>query len=248
MAIVSAQQERASLGLRPLRIIDYGLIPYDECWDYQRRLAIEVGNGIAPETLLLLEHPHTYTCGKRGGRANILLAAGVLEALGVSVLDVDRGGDVTYHGPGQLVAYPIINLKNYGPDIDYPSYVRRLEDALFGTLADFAIPAERVRFLSGAWSLSGTVPEKIAAIGVKVDAKGITTHGIALNVSTDLTYFDHIVPCGIRGKGVTSMSRILNREVDMQSVKRSFAQHIERVFGFTASLDVRAGQVTGGIR
>lgn len=248
MALVSAQQERASLGLRPLRITDLGLISYSECWDYQRRLASEVGSELTPETLLLLEHPHTYTCGKRGGRDNILVTAADLEALGVSVLDVDRGGDVTYHGPGQLVAYPIINLHNYGPIIDYSSYVRRLEDVLFDTLADFAITAERVRFLSGAWSLVGDVPEKIAAIGVKVDVKGITTHGIALNVTTDLTFFEHIVPCGIRGKGVTSMSRILGSEVDMQSVKTSFAQHFKRVFGFTGSLDVIGTQTTDGVR
>jgi len=248
MTLVSAQQERASLGLRPLRIIDLGLVSYDECWDYQRRLAIEVGNETAPETLLLLEHPHTYTCGKRGGRDNILVGADDLHTLGVHVIDVDRGGDITYHGPGQLVAYPIINLHNYGPKIDYPSYVRRLEDVLFGTLADFAITAERVRFLSGAWALVGDVPEKIAAVGVKVTAKGVTTHGIALNVTTDLTFFGHIVPCGIRGKGVTSMSRILGRDVEMQRVKRSFAQHFERIFSFTASLDVSGTMTIGGVR
>ncbi len=245
MIDVPTQQERASLGLRPLRIIDLGRIPYDECWDRQRLIAANVGNKLAPETLLLLEHPHTYTCGKRGGRDNILADPHHLAALGITVLDVDRGGDVTYHGPGQLVAYPIINLQNYGAAIDYPAYVRRLEDVLLGTLAEFDIAAERVRFLSGAWYLFGEVPEKIAAIGVKVDSKGITTHGIALNVNTDLSFFEHIVPCGIRGKGVTSMGRLLRREVNMGSVKSSFTRHFARVFGFAYSLHTASDQING---
>ena len=237
---VIALQEGASLRLRPLRIIDLGMIPYAECWERQRLIAHDVGkgDGSAPETLLLLEHPHTFTCGKRGGRDNILADPMQLVALGITVLDVDRGGDVTYHGPGQLVAYPIINLRNYGDSIDYPGYVRKLESVLIGTLADFNINAERLRFLSGAWYVSGAVPEKIAAIGVKVDSKGVTTHGIALNVNTKLSFFEHIVPCGIQGKGVTSMGRILNREVDMAAVKVSFTAHFERVFGFSHSLHI----------
>jgi lipoyl(octanoyl) transferase len=240
-----AQQERASLRLRPLRILDLGLIPYDECWEMQRQIAEDVGRANAPETLLLLEHPHTFTCGKRGGRENILAPPMELTALGATVLDVDRGGDVTYHGPGQLVAYPIINLRKYGENIDYPAYVRRLEDVLFGTLASFEISAGRVRFLSGAWYLGGDIPEKIAAIGVKVDGKGVTTHGIALNVNTDLRFFNYIIPCGIRGKGVTSMSKLLGYEVDLNAVKLSFAQHFEHIFSFTHALQIARDQNTG---
>src|SRR5687767_4092281 len=115
MTTLPLHLERASLGLRPLRILDLGLIPYSECWDLQRQIAVDVGNSIATETLILLEHLHTYTCGKRGGRDHILATPGELDALGAVVLDVDRGGDVTYHGPGQLVAYPIMNLHEYGP-------------------------------------------------------------------------------------------------------------------------------------
>ena len=240
------QQERASLRLRPLRIIDLGMIPYAECWERQRSIAEGVGNGNVPETLLLLEHPHTFTCGKRGGRDNILGEPKQLDDLGVSVLDVDRGGDVTYHGPGQLVAYPIINLRNYGETIDYPAYVRRLEDVLIDVLADFNVNAGRVRFLSGAWYISGQVTDKIAAIGVKVDSKGVTTHGIALNVNTDLTFFDYIIPCGIRGKGVTSITRLLGDEVDIATVKVRFTAHFERVFGFAHTLNPIGEQSVGG--
>jgi|SRR5687768_4591468 len=236
MTFPAAQHERASLGLRPLRILDLGLIPYEECWVLQRHLAIEIGNDNAPETLLLLEHPHTYTCGKHGGRDNILVPQATLDAIGAVVIDVDRGGDITYHGPGQLVAYPIIKLEEYGTGFDYPGYVRKLEYVLISTLADFAIQAERVRFLSGAWYVGGNVPQKIAAIGVKVSTKGITTHGIALNVNTDLSFFDSIVPCGIKGKGVTSMSRLLGCEVELKPVKGIFASHFARTFKFPDSL------------
>ena len=191
--------------LAPLRVLDLGLIPYAECWELQEQIAAEVGTGEAPETLLLLEHPHTYTCGRRGGRDHILVDDGELERLGIAVLDVNRGGDVTYHGPGQLVAYPIINLHNYGNEIDYPGYVRTLERVLVSTLADFAISAHTLDGLSGAWVRTETGEQKIAAIGVRVDGRGITSHGIALNVATDMNFFSYIVPCGITGKGVSSM-------------------------------------------
>jgi lipoate-protein ligase B len=218
--------------LRDLEVIDLGVIPYAECWALQNKIAVEVSSGARPETLLLLEHPHTYTCGRRGGRDHILAGDDVLEREGIVVLDVDRGGDVTYHGPGQLVAYPIINLLAAGPTVDYPGYVRTLETVLIRTLADFAISAHTAEGLSGAWAATEAGPEKVAAIGVRVDGRGITTHGIALNVAPDLRFFGYIVPCGIVDKGVTSIEQIAGSAPDMAEVKAAFARRFAEVFGF----------------
>jgi lipoyl(octanoyl) transferase len=232
-AVKGADQQPGS---RPLAVLDLGLIGYAECWDLQNRLAAELGRGDGPETLLLLEHPHTFTCGRRGGRDHILVSEADLERAGVTVLDVDRGGDVTYHGPGQLVAYPIIDLHAYGPNIDYPGYVRHLEQVLIDSLADFGIRSHRLKDFSGAWVSVNAAESKIAAVGVKVDGRGITTHGIALNLSTDLTYFARIVPCGISDKAVTSMDQITAGPHDMSRVKASFAKHFARLFAFADGL------------
>jgi lipoyl(octanoyl) transferase len=218
--------------LRDLDVVDLGLILYAECWDLQNRIAAEVAAGTRPETLLLLEHPHTYTCGRRGGRENILAGDDVLKREGIIVLDVDRGGDVTYHGPGQLVAYPIVNLLAAAPTIDYPGYVRTLETVLVGVLADFAIDAHALEGFSGAWVTTEAGPEKIAAIGVRVDGRGITTHGIALNVAPDLAYFGYIVPCGIADKGVTSIERVAGTAPAVAAAKAAFVRRFAEVFGF----------------
>jgi len=217
---------------RPLDVRDLGLIGYEECWDLQRKLAALVLSGEAPDTLLLLEHPHTYTCGRAGGRGNILASEADLARLGASVIDVDRGGDVTYHGPGQLVAYPIVNLFTSRIGRDYRAYVRSLEKVLIGLLADFDITAYQIAGLTGAWVRTNDCEEKIAAIGVKVDGRGVTTHGIALNVNTDLSFFEKIIPCGISDKGVTSMSRLLGGKIEMGRVKSEFARHFKEVFSF----------------
>jgi lipoyl(octanoyl) transferase len=219
---------------RPLSVVDLGLIDYQECWALQNRLAIQVASSSANETLLLLEHPHTYTCGRRGGRDHILLNDPELSAAGVAVLDVDRGGDVTYHGPGQLVAYPILNLASHG-SIDYHAYLRSLEAALISTLASFAISARRLQGFSGVWVGAG-MPEKIAAIGVRVDGRGITTHGVALNVAPDLSFFAGIVPCGINDKGVTSMQQLLGAAPEMAAVKRAFIAAFASEFGYRTSV------------
>ncbi len=140
---------------------------------------------------------------------------------------------MTYHGPGQLVAYPLINLHPYGEHIDYPGYIRTLERVLIGALADFAISAHTLDGLSGAWIATETGEEKIAAIGVRVDGRGITSHGIALNVTTDLRFFGYIVPCGIADKGVISMDRLLPSTPSMEEVKAKFTRRFAEVFGFT---------------
>jgi lipoate-protein ligase B len=220
---------------RPLRVVDLGLISYAECWELQRQLASALGNSEGDENVLLLEHPHTYTCGRRGGRDHILVGNDFLKREGVTVLDVDRGGDITYHGPGQLVAYPVINLFAHSERVDYGGYVRALERVLIDSLAYFGISAVQLRGFSGAWVERGGVPEKIAAIGVKVDGRGVTSHGIALNVTTDLRFFDYIVPCGITGKGVTSLHRLLGTAPAMSEVKAAFVRSFSKEFGYSAS-------------
>jgi len=213
--------------------MELGFIPYEICWELQKRLAVERARGAVADTLLLLEHPHTYTCGRRGGRDHILIDEAELRARRIAVLDVDRGGDVTYHGPGQLVAYPILQLAEEGQTANYHAYLRSLEEVLVNTLANFHIRARRFPGFSGVWLGEEGAEEKIAAIGVKVDGHGVSTHGIALNVNTDLEYFGHIVPCGITEKGVTSMRRVLGKAVDMDEVKETFTRSFCDVFGYT---------------
>ena len=193
-----------------------GLIPYREAWELQRRLAEQRRAGEVPDTLLLLQHPHTYTIGRSGSRDHVFLSDVQLAARGITCLEVDRGGDVTYHGPGQLVGYPIVDL---GLKPDVGAYLRGLEGCLIDVLAGFGISAARLPGFTGVW-IEGE--RKIAAIGVKV-ASGITTHGFALNVSTDLSLFTHILPCGIRDKGVTSMARELGRAPAMTAVEDAVA-------------------------
>lgn len=175
-----------------------GVVPYREAWAMQQELAAARRAGPIPDTVLLLQHPHTYTIGRSGTRAHVFLTDAELAERGIVCLEVDRGGDVTYHGPGQLVGYPILDL---GPTPDVGRYLRLLEASLIDVLADFGIGADRLPGYTGVWIGN----RKIGAIGVKV-AQGITTHGFALNVTTDLAYFSHILPCGIPDKGITSMA------------------------------------------
>ena len=205
----------------------------------QKELAAQRAAGQIGDTLLLLEHPHTYTFGSRGRRAHehLLVERSALDAAGVAVLDVDRGGDVTYHGPGQLVGYPILRLADYG--LDAVQYIRALETALIAVVASYGLPAGRVRHLTGVW----VGDEKLAAIGVKVDVHGVTQHGFALNVNTDLDYFAKIVPCGIRNKGVSSLSALLGRAVPLAEV----IERTAAAFGetFAVELDAAALAISG---
>ncbi len=217
---------------RNLRVIDLGLIDYAECWDFQNKIAAEVESGHALETLLLLEHPHTYTFGRSGGREHVLVSEEELKHHGIATYDVDRGGDITYHGPGQLVAYPIINLRNYGERLNYGGYVRTLERVLIAVLGEIGIASHPLKGFSGVWIDGPTGEEKIAAVGVRVNGRGITTHGISLNVAPDLRFFSYIVPCGISDKGVTTISQTLGSDVPMFIVKDTFARHFADQFGF----------------
>jgi lipoyl(octanoyl) transferase len=199
-----------------------GVVDYDEAWALQNRLAAARRAGLAPDTLVLLQHPHTYTIGRRGTRDHVYMSDDELSRRRITCLEVDRGGDVTYHGPGQLVGYPILDL---GPQPDVGRYLRTLEGCLIDVLADFAIPAGRLHGYTGVW----LGDRKIAAIGVKV-SQGITTHGFALNVSTDLSLFTHILPCGIADKGVTSMEAELGRAPAMTAVEAAVVDHFSARF------------------
>lgn len=207
-----------------MQVARLGTVDYQEAWDLQRRLAEARREGAIPDTLLLLEHPHTYTLGRRGNRENILLSPEELSGRGIAVYEVDRGGDVTYHGPDQLVGYPILKLE---PGFTYVGYIRALERALLEAVRVLGVRAELKEGYSGVW----VGEEKLCAIGVKVDAYGVTSHGFALNVNTDLSYFGHIVPCGITDKGVTSLQSVLGRRVSPRRVERAVIGNLAETFG-----------------
>lgn len=199
-----------------------GQVPYGPAWDLQRRLAEMRAADQIPDALLLLEHPHTYTLGRRGDPAHILLPPDHLAELGIEVYNIDRGGDVTYHGPGQLVGYPIMAMREDQRDVI--RYVRLLEAVIMDALADLGIETQRSEGFSGVWIGN----DKIAAIGVKVGR--VTTHGFALNVNTDMSYFSHIIPCGLDNKGVTSMEAVLGGPVPIADVCEAVTRHFGLVF------------------
>jgi lipoyl(octanoyl) transferase len=201
-----------------------GLIPYRDAHDRQQTLVEQRKADEVPDTLMLLEHPHVLTLGRAADRGNILADEDVRRSLGVEVFETGRGGDVTYHGPGQLVAYPIFKL---GPGRqDIRRYVRDLQEVILRTARDFGVEAEpRGGDQIGVWVGN----EKLAAIGVRV-SRWVTMHGFALNVTTDLKYFQLIVPCGLRGLGVTSLERLLGRPVAVAEVEKCVIQHFGDIF------------------
>jgi lipoyl(octanoyl) transferase len=204
---------------------DLGVCEYLPSLELQRKVVQRRKRSEVPDCLLFVEYPHTITLG-RGGKAEHLLAAvSELKSRSVGYWETDRGGDITYHGPGQMIAYPILDLKGLRRDIDW--YLRSLEECIIETLVDFGIQGDRVAGATGVW----VGDEKIAAIGVRT-SQWVTSHGVALNVDTDLDYFDLIVPCGLRSRGVTSLSRILgSRAPGLHEVKSRFTDHFGRIFG-----------------
>lgn len=230
---------------RKINFIDLGIIPYKQAWDLQESylkelvdlkiaaqnsIGVDLGNSSTniqdtthnsqPAThnqLLFCEHPHVYTLGKSGKAENLLIDIQKMQEVGAEYFPINRGGDITYHGPGQLVAYPILDLENFFTDIH--RYMRSLEEAVIQTCQAFGLLAGRVEGLTGVWiDPEGNNPRKICALGVKT-SRWVTIHGLAFNVNTNLDYFGHIVPCGITDKAVTSLQKELGKEIPMEEVK-----------------------------
>ncbi len=208
-----------------------GRVPYDEAFALQERLVAERAAG-APDRLLLLEHPPVYTLGSAADAGNLLWDEAERARHGISVAQIDRGGDVTYHGPGQMVAYPILQLARMPGQMhaNVVGYVRGLERAVIAALATYGVAAYPIAGLTGVWVSTPNGDAKIAAIGVRVNVRAITKHGLALNLNTDLRHFDGIIPCGIRDKGVTSLAELLGGPVDEPDACRRFADAFSAEF------------------
>ncbi|MBL7995972.1 lipoyl(octanoyl) transferase LipB [bacterium] len=222
--------------MKPINILKLGLSDYASTWDLQKKLFDLRLNGKIEDTLVLCEHPHTYTVGKNGvdnvGK-HLLMNKEELKKNNISVFEIDRGGDITYHGPGQIVGYPILNLNNYYRDMH--RYLRDIEETIIQTLADFGITGKRVDTATGVWVDTPRGAEKICAIGVKV-TRWITMHGFALNVNSNLDFFNNIVPCGITDKGVTSMEKTAGTQVELSRVEDNIITSFEDVFHVTSQI------------
>jgi lipoyl(octanoyl) transferase len=209
---------------RTLQVQWLGRVPYRDALDLQAEVVSRRRAGEIPDQLILLEHPHVVTLGTSSRAEHVLLSPGEMEARGIELFEVGRGGDVTYHGPGQLVGYPILCL---APDRkDLHRYLRDLEGALLSALAEFGIPGRRQEGLTGVWTPQG----KVAAIGVRVSSGWITSHGFALNVDPALSFFSSIIPCGIQDQAVTSMASILGRSISLEEVSPSVIRSFGEVF------------------
>ena len=225
--------------MQKVTLIDLGLKDYKETWEYQEALfqsIIDVKidnrkNNLSAKTsnyFLFVEHPHVYTLGKSGDMSNLLLNEEQLTQKGATFYKINRGGDITYHGPGQLVGYPILDLDNFFTDIH--KYLRFLEDVIIKTLAEYGIKSERSEGETGVWLDVGTPSaRKICAMGVRT-SRWVTMHGFALNVNANLGYFDNIIPCGIKGKAVTSMEAELDKKIPLDEVKEKILKHFSELF------------------
>ena len=214
-----------------------GLVDYKEAWDLQKELFLEnfeiktgKREGETSNHLFLLEHPHVYTLGKSGDKKNLLLNDELLKLKEASFYKIDRGGDITYHGPGQLVGYPVFDLDKL--NISIKDFVFNIEEMLIQTVAHYGITATRLEGATGVWLDAGdsVKARKIAAIGMKISKK-VSMHGFALNINTNLDYFNYIIPCGLQDKGVTSLQKELNREVSMEEVTEVLIKKFEEIFG-----------------
>ena len=210
---------------RPLSVLELGVLPYAYALELQDDLIVKRRAGDISDTLLLLEHPHVITMGSGSHAEHVLVSDAEREHMGIELFKAGRGGDVTYHGPGQLIAYPILDLKPGRKDIH--AYLRDLESVVMSVANAYGVEGERSTAGTGVWTSQG----KLAAIGVRVSSGWITSHGIALNVSSDLSYFSTIVPCGIRDHGVTSLERELGAALGVSAVGKVFARHFAELFG-----------------
>lgn len=208
-----------------LQVIDLGRCAYGQAWQLQKERHAQRLNNACPDTLLLVEHPHVYTLGKHAKAQHLIADENYLKRRGIEVYRTDRGGDITYHGPGQIVGYPIFDLRNHRPSVGW--FIQTLEEVLIDTLAVFGIHAGRIVGMTGVW----VGHQKIAAIGMRV-SQWVTMHGLALNVAPDLSYFQGIVPCGISDKGVTRMVD-LNPQVQLDAVKAELIRQFVVHFGFS---------------
>jgi lipoyl(octanoyl) transferase len=246
-----------------VQVLDLGLVEYEAAWDLQNQYAREIAEGNRPPTLLLLEHPHVYTFGRRGKQENLLWGETQLKQKGIATHWVDRGGDVTYHGPGQLVGYPLLPLGGVQslqtlqrqssetfdsmriPQADYVGYVRKLEQTLIVVLAQLGLAAGQRPGLTGVWIQADVhsrcprckpedrkKPAKIAAIGVKVDARGISRHGFALNVNPDMEYWEGIIACGLQDEPVVSLADLFPEPPAMEDVKREVIAAFGEIFNY----------------
>lgn len=202
-----------------LHLIKKGLIPYRDALEFQREMHAKRLSGDIPDTLILLEHPPVYTFGKNSDHSNLL------DPKDAEVIQSDRGGDITWHGPGQLVGYPIINLEDHRKSVSW--YMRNLEAVIIRTLQDFEIEGDRIKGMTGVWVGN----QKICAMGVRL-SRWVTMHGFALNVRPNMSYFDGMIPCGIKGKGVVSMKDLLDTEIQVDDVNASLLQAFQTVFKF----------------
>jgi lipoate-protein ligase B len=237
-------------------VLDLGLVEYEQAWKLQDQFAAEIAEGKRPPTLLLLEHPHVYTFGRRGKQENLLWGKSQLKEKGIAIHWVDRGGDVTYHGPGQLVGYPLLPLtpaplplgEGRIPQADYVGYIRKLEKTLIVALARLGLAAGQRPGLTGVWIQADVhsrcprckpedrkKPAKIAAIGVKVDARGISRHGFALNVNPNMEYWDGIIACGLQDEPIVSLADLFENPPSMKRVK----QEVITAFGEVFDLEVK---------
>lgn len=224
---------------KKVQLIDLGTKDYKETWDFQENLFKSIVDlksanrnsdnpKATPNYLLFVEHPHVYTLGKSGDTSNLLLNEEQLKEKNATFYKINRGGDITYHGPGQIVGYPILDLDNFFTDIH--KYLRLLEETIIRVLADYGIEGGRSEGETGVWLDVGTpFARKICAMGVRA-SRWVTMHGFALNVNSDLGYFDNIIPCGIRGKGVTSMHAELNQKVDELAVEKKIIRYFSELF------------------
>ena len=240
---------------------DLGLIEYESAWRLQDQYAAEIAEGKRAPTLLLLEHPHVYTFGRRGKQENLLWGESQLKEKGIAIHWVDRGGDVTYHGPGQLVGYPLLPLiplrphrslrpvRSDGriPEADYVGYVRKLEQTIITALARLGLAAGQRQGLTGVWIQADVhsrcprcspedrkKPAKIAAIGIKVDARGVSRHGFALNVNPDMDYWDGIIACGLQDEPIVSLADLFPEPPSMERVKEEIVEAFHEIFGVVA--------------
>ena len=228
---------------------DLGPMDYQKAWDYQEELfaetvAIKIANRkldaadqkVTPNYLLFVEHPHVYTLGKSGDEKNLLLDTNGLKDRNASYYKINRGGDITYHGPGQLVGYPILDLDNFFTDIH--KYLRLLEEAVILTLEEYGITAGRIEGLTGVWldHEAQINPRKICALGVKA-SRWVTMHGFAFNINSDLSYFESIIPCGIDDKAVTSLEKELGSKIELEEVKEKMRRHISELFEMNLILE-----------